>query len=291
VAKRSACLSLYRTVAIMNDLPTFTEHEDHFKLQAITADNCKGNGPVPFVRMWLADAARRLQRPPASIRILDVGCGRGDTVFWLLDQGWDAWGIDVDCRYVDLGREYLQQTRRDPDRLRAFDGVTYPHLSDWFDIIVSDQVFEHVVDLDALAREVGRVSKPGALGMHIFPARWHPIEAHMRMPVVHWLPKGPPRRWMLKVFLSAHIGAAYFADLPIAERVEIFSRYSDEETFYRSLSHIRSVMSLHGIEGDVIKASRSKVSYHVPWLPSLACPLAGWIYRNAFSVCMETVQI
>jgi SAM-dependent methyltransferase len=275
----------------MNDLPTFTEHEDHVKLLPISADSYQGDGPVPFMRLWLADAARRLQRPPGSIRVLDVGCGRGDTVFWLLDEGWDAWGIDVDCRYVDLGRKYLRETGRDPDRLRTVDGEAYPHLTDWFDVVISDQVFEHVADLDALAREVSRVSKPGALGMHIFPARWHPIEAHMRTPVVHWLPKGTSRRWMLKALLFAHIGASYFSDCSIAERVEIFSRYSDQETFYRPPRHIRNAMSRYGIEGDPISSSRAKVAHHAPWLPSLVRPLAGWIYRNACSVCMETVQV
>jgi SAM-dependent methyltransferase len=275
----------------MDGLPAFTEHKGHAKLRPINADTYRPAGPVPFVRQWLAGIATRSRRLDSTPRILDVGCGRGDVVFWLLEQGWDAWGIDIDSRYIDIGRDYLQKTGRDPGRLRAFNGGSYPLCSSWFDVIISDQVFEHVANLDALASEVSRVSQHGTLGMHIFPARWRPIEVHMRTPFVHWLPKGDARRRALRGLLFSHVSAPYFTDRTAAERVEIFARFSDAETFYRSLREIQETMLHHGIKADPVNASRSKVTYHAPWLPASIQPLAGWIYRNAFSVCMETFQL
>jgi 2-polyprenyl-3-methyl-5-hydroxy-6-metoxy-1,4-benzoquinol methylase len=272
-------------------LPAFTERNGHTKLQRINADAYQPAGPVPFMRQWLCDIAARSKRPRSGLRILDVGCGRGDIVSWLLERGWDAWGVDIDSRYVDIGRDYLSSTGRDPDRLRALDGGSYPLESNWFHVIISDQVFEHVADLDGLAAEVGRVSQPAALGMHIFPARWRPVEVHMHTPFVHWLPKGTARRRALAALLRAHAGAAYFTDRPAAERAEIFARFSNEQTFYRPLRDILETMQRHGIQTDPVKASHAKVRYHAPWLPAPVQPLAGWTYRNAFSVCLETVQL
>jgi SAM-dependent methyltransferase len=274
----------------MDGLPSFIEHEDHAKLQPISADAYRPAGPVPFMRQWLADIARS-RRPTPGPRILDVGCGRGDVVFWLLEQGWDAWGIDIESRYVDIGRDYLQRTGRDPDRIRVFNGATYPLFNSSFDVVISDQVFEHVANLDALASEVSRVSHYGTLGLHIFPARWRPIETHMRTPFVHWLPKGTSRRQALTGLLLMRCSAGYFADRTIAERAEIFARFSDEETFYRPLREIQETMQRHGMKADAVRASRSKMMYHAPWLPASVQPMAGWIYRNAFSVCIETVQL
>jgi SAM-dependent methyltransferase len=276
----------------MGGLPTFTDREGHVKLHRINADIYQPVGPVPFMQKWLADITTHSQRSTSSLRILDVGCGRGDTVFWLLQQGWDAWGIDLDSRYIDIGRDYLHNTGRDSDRLCVFNsGGSYPLRSNWFDVVISDQVFEHVANLNVLASEVSRVSRPGAIGMHIFPARWRPVEVHMHTPFVHWLPKGATRRRALTGLLLAHVSAAYFTDRTVAERVEIFARFSDEETFYRPLREIEETMLRHGIKADPIEASRSKVTYHAPWLPASVRPLAGWIYRNAFSVCLETAQI
>jgi SAM-dependent methyltransferase len=272
-------------------LPAFTERDSHAKLQPIIADSYQPASPVPFLREWLTDIAARPGRPPSGLRILDVGCGRGDTVFWLLERGWDAWGIDVNSRYLDIGRDYLERTGRDPGRLRLLDGGSYPLSSNWFDVVISDQVLEHVADLDHLASEVGRVSRDTALGMHIFPARWRPMEVHMHTPFVHWLPKGTARRRALRVLLRAHAGAAYFTERTAAERAEIFARFSNEQTFYRPLREIRETMLRHGIKADPVNASRSKIRHHAPWLPAAVQPLAGWTYRNTFSVCLETVQL
>jgi SAM-dependent methyltransferase len=275
----------------MSRLPTFTDHVGHAKLHPIEADSYRPTAPASFMQKWLTEIATTPGCRPSAFRILDVGCGRGDVVFWLLDQGWDAWGVDINPRYINIGRDYLRATGHDPDRLRIVDSNSYPLPSDWFDVVISDQVFEHVANLDALMSEVSRISHGGTLGMHIFPARWRPVEVHMHTPFVHWLPKGPARRRALKGLLSAHIGAAYFSDLPIAKRVEIFARFSDEETFYRPLVEIQQTMLRHGIKGDPARASRSKAIHHAPWLPPFAHPLVGWIYRNIFSVCIETVQI
>jgi 2-polyprenyl-3-methyl-5-hydroxy-6-metoxy-1,4-benzoquinol methylase len=275
----------------MGRLPIFTEHTGHSKLHPIKTSSYRPIGPPPFMRKWLSYIATTPCSRPSGIRILDVGCGRGDVVFWLLDEGWDAWGVDIDARYIDIGRDYLRGTGRDPDRLRVADSNSYPLPSGWFDVVISDQVLEHVANLDELMSEISRVSHRGTLGMHIFPARWRPVEVHMHTPFVHWLPKGAARRRALKGLLSAHIAAAYFSELPIAQRVEIFARFSDEETFYRPLSTIQETMLRYDIKGDPVNASRSKALHHVPWIPRFVHPLAGWIYRNVFSVCIETVQI
>lgn len=62
----------------------------------------KGLRPGGFL---LTERAIRSGGFPPGGRLLDVGCGRGDTVAYLAAAGYDAYGIDLDGQRILLGRE------------------------------------------------------------------------------------------------------------------------------------------------------------------------------------------
>lgn len=109
--------------------------------------------------------------------------------------------------YVANGRAYLGN-----ERLAVLEDTTYPYADDFFDIVISDQVFEHVADLSQLAREVARTTRPDGLGFHLFPAKWIITEPHLRAPLVHWFPKGRLRRSAIGTALRAGRAAPYFRE-------------------------------------------------------------------------------
>jgi SAM-dependent methyltransferase len=114
---------------------------------------------------------------PAA-KILDFGCGAGGTVRFLRDQGYDAYGYDVDD----------ELSRRDPAEQASFIvigtrlDIRLPFPDNSFDLVLSDQVFEHVQDQGAAWRELHRVMKPGGHALHVIPARYMPLEGHMFVP-------------------------------------------------------------------------------------------------------------
>jgi SAM-dependent methyltransferase len=72
------------------------------------------------------------------------------------------------------------------DRLRVVPedgGIPFPDHS--FDLVLSNQVLEHVRHLDSLFREVRRVLAPDGVSVHVFPAREVWIEPHVGLPLVH----------------------------------------------------------------------------------------------------------
>jgi SAM-dependent methyltransferase len=265
-------------------LPNFAEHDEDTKNHPIETPIV----PQEYIRRYLGQLEDR-RRGPETLRIIDVGCGRGDTVAWLCAQGWDAYGIDILPEYIQRGREYLAREGADPARLQLLnDDFTYPFPNSTFDVVLSDQVIEHVADLELFASEVARISAPGACGLHIFPARWHPIEAHLNSPFVHWLPKGPLRRAAVMASLRIGLAAPYFREFSFRDRVEIFSRFSEEETFYRSLRSTIATMQRHGLRCDARLASRDKIALRLPTAPKAALPLLGWLYRHTYSVVLQT---
>ena len=263
------------------DLPSLNEHSGQKKLAPLQGPA----DPGPSISGWLSKVSNGRDR--SNVRVLDVGCGRGDTVAWLLDQGFDAYGIDVVEEYVSNGRSYLG-----PERLSVLEDQAYPYPDGYFDIVVSDQVFEHVENLDQLAREVSRVTKPGGVGLHVFPAKWTFTEPHLLSPIVHWLPKGPARRAAIKIALRMGKAAPHHSDRPTQERAEIFARYSEQETFYRRPAQIRRTLEAAGLTVDDREASRERVLMKLnnPKFPSIVAEAAAWAYRNTRMMYVTTTK-
>lgn len=266
-------------------LPNFAEHDEDTKNHAIETPIA----PREYTQWYLGRQLEDRRRERQTLRIIDVGCGRGDTVAWLCAQGWDAYGVDISPEYIRRGREYLAREGADPARLQQLNGdFTYPFPDSMFDVVLTDQVIEHVGDLELFASEVARISAPGACGLHIFPAKWVPVEFHLMSPFVHWLPKGPLRRAAVTACLRIGLAAPYFREFSFRDRVEIFSRFSEEETFYRSLRSTIATMQRHGLRSDARLASRDKIAHRFPTAPTAALPLLGWIHRHTWTAVLQT---
>jgi SAM-dependent methyltransferase len=118
---------------------------------------------------------------PKEAQILDFGCGAGRTVYSLLDQGFiNAVGYDI--------RDYL--SLRDPaDRSRFLiaDAVgrwgRLPFDDNTFDLVISEEVFEHVMDQVGILRELYRVMRPGGCAIHVIPARYSLLDGHSYVPL------------------------------------------------------------------------------------------------------------
>lgn len=266
-------------------LPDFTEHLEDRKNHEFDAPVL----PSEHVRWFLDKQIAAFGKPRDQLRILDVGCGRGDTVAWLRAQGWDSYGVDVGVEYIERGRHYLKSVGDDPGRLTpAGDDLTYPFPDGFFDLVLSDQVIEHVGDLDGFASEVARVSAPGSLGLHIYPAKWCPIEPHLLTPFTHWLPKGPLRRTAEAASLRLGWGAPYFTEYSLRERVEIYNRFSEEKTFYRPLSTTVATLSRHGLDCEIKQSSQDRIAIRAAGVDGRALALLGWLCRHLHSVALYT---
>jgi SAM-dependent methyltransferase len=258
-------------------LPTFTEHSGHGKLEPLTG----ARPPSSLSRSFLQHVASG--RTSEHMKVLEVGCGRGDVVAWLLNQGWDAYGADVDERYVRNGQPMLG------NRVRLI-ADSFPFEDNTFDVILSYQVLEHVMDLEAFAHEVARVSSPGSQGLHIFPSKWRVMESHLSMPFVHWLPKGVARRAVLRGLVKLGVGVKYFAEYSNAERAEIFAQYSETETFYRSIGRTKRAFEAAGLKCDSIAPVEAKLKEKWPALPAVLLKLMGWLNQSFWTTCLSTYK-
>ena len=105
---------------------------------------------------YIENICEQLKGP---IKLLDLGCGRGDSIDFFKEIS-----SDINWHGVDIEDSPEVKTRvRESESIRAFDGVNLPYADNEFDLIYCNQVLEHVRYPDQLATSAFRVLKSGGL--------------------------------------------------------------------------------------------------------------------------------
>jgi 2-polyprenyl-3-methyl-5-hydroxy-6-metoxy-1,4-benzoquinol methylase len=116
---------------------------------------------------------------PRGVRVLDVGCGFGQSLGYHRRRGCEAHGVDPDVNILRVAERFGLQARAG-----VFRPDDYP--AGYFDTVTLDQVIEHVADPVEFLRGAARVLRPGgtillatpngrSLAARLLGARW-----------VHW---------------------------------------------------------------------------------------------------------
>ena len=128
---------------------------------------------------WLAECR------PGRGRLLDVGCGSGELLEALRDNGWRVSGVEPSGRSAEIAR-----TQRGLDvQTAAFDDATLEEAS--YDVVVFAAVLEHLHDpLAALAR-ARRLLAPGGVVAVLFLPRFDAPQARLFGP--RWVGLDLPR--------------------------------------------------------------------------------------------------
>ena len=122
-------------------------------------------------RDFRTDAIRRLvadRIQPGTV--LDVGCGNGGLVAWLLERGYDARGIDLSGPIAEAAQEALRACGLDPTRIRQASVESLVEHSELADNIVSMDCLEHIEDDAAAFASLVSGVRPGGRLIITVPA-------------------------------------------------------------------------------------------------------------------------
>jgi 2-polyprenyl-3-methyl-5-hydroxy-6-metoxy-1,4-benzoquinol methylase len=135
---------------------------------------------------------------------LDIGCGNGEIAFHLAPHVYTVTGIDPEPWH-----DWHQWQQQRPNLNYLIESaMRLSYANNTVDLIVCNQVYEHVPDPVLLIYEINRVLKPGGYCYFAGPNLLFPIEPHVFWPFVHWLPRRLAVRMMQlagsKGILDAH---------------------------------------------------------------------------------------
>jgi len=154
--------------------------------------------------VWRSGQERRVRLMERYVsfsgkRVLDLGCGLGEYVRAFARLGADAVGSDV--AMDRLGEARRRVAEAGVAGVRGFFGAAgeaLPLQDASMDVIVLNEVIEHVQDDRQTVREIARVLRPGGTCILYAPNRLYPFETHGiylrgryifgNIPFVNWLP-------------------------------------------------------------------------------------------------------
>lgn len=193
--------------------------------------------------VWRAGQARRLgfirAAAPAlaagAARVLENGCGVGAYLGPLRAFTPHVFGLEYE---FERAAEAAQANP--PPLIVCAAGEALPYAAHSFDVMLSNEVLEHVQDDRAAAAEMVRALRPGGRLIVFCPNRWYPVETHGiywrgryhfgNIPLVNYLPTALRNR--LAPHVRAYTGRGLrrlFAGLPVrvVTHTRIFGGYDN----------------------------------------------------------------
>lgn len=238
----------------------------------------------------------------ATVRILDAGCGNGELIEYLSDAlGREGGGRPFELFGFEVSGHPSNDRDATVDRLAArfpdvpwpvrmaviAEDAPWPFADGTFDIVVSNQVLEHVRDHDAFFRETARVLQPDGFAIHLFPTRSVIVEPHIRLPFAHRIPSSDLRRRYIRVLSRLGLGRYQerrrITGVSLDEYARRQAEYLDRHTNFKAAGDLIRIGDRHQLRGSV----RYTPEYYRQKARSLAGRSPSYRYRAERSALVD----
>lgn len=118
-----------------------------------------------------------LERKIKKVKILEVGCGSG-VISEYFSKNNEVWATDLETPPLNKRGFKFVKVRSE----------NLPFKNQFFDIVISNHVIEHLPNQALHLEEIRRVLKKEGVCYLATPNKLFPIEPHYKIPLIHYLP-------------------------------------------------------------------------------------------------------
>jgi len=152
-------------------------YNDYYPRRTLNVAQYKPHREVNAIVSWFNGLnSSAFRSVPKNVRVLDVGCGFGQSLGYHTARGCEVYGVEADENILRVADKFGFKVH-----VGLFDDSIYE--PEFFDYVTLDQVIEHVADPLSVLRGVARILKPGGIailstpnaggwGAKIFGRRW-----------------------------------------------------------------------------------------------------------------------
>jgi 2-polyprenyl-3-methyl-5-hydroxy-6-metoxy-1,4-benzoquinol methylase len=177
----------------MNDQPSHLERPQYDANGRMLSERAALAGD--FARQILDTTAPFRPSPADALDVLDVGCGYGHTAIELARQCRHVVGMEPSFPLVEHARGLLAQNSLANVEFRQ-GGVYDLAETSRYDLVVLDNVFEHLPDQPRALAMLSVALRPGGLLYLLMPNKLWPVEVHYRLPLLSYLPLRLANRYL-----------------------------------------------------------------------------------------------
>lgn len=176
---------------------------------------------------WIVQKIDELSHDGA--RVLDFGCGVGTLVASISKQlpSLNINGADTFAGTFSRWQDDVPEAAK--GLVSKIENGVLPFEDNSFDLIYTNQVFEHVFTPEEALQEIGRVLKPGGTLIMLFPCRGTWFEGHVGVYFAHWF-MGKPKRLRRWLDMAHRLGMGYFREDKTREEWVEWGAYTLEES-------------------------------------------------------------
>lgn len=203
-------------------------------------------------------------------KVLDFGCGRGALIELAIEKQLklDVWGADEFGEFYDSwGGEVSKVVE---GRIIAIKEGVVQVSDNTFDAVISNQVFEHIKELDVPVKEIYRVLKPGGVLICIFPDMETWYEGHVRLYFAHWFNSTPRlQRVYLHLCRLLGFGRAGLSTDNNANWVRVAQDALHNQCFFHSKESVNKILLRYfKVQPESIEAEFMRAHFRNKKLPS-----------------------